>query len=161
LKRAKRYRLEDIGTVGRRETTVEIVDLQTKDLGALAGLFRQFWGESSAVEKMAVMLERLSDDPDYLLLAAKQDDVLVGFSMGIVCHTLYGDCRPFVVIEDFIVDREHRRKGIGTALMSAAERHAIRRSCTQLILVTEDERKDAHRFSAARGCSPATHRGFK
>jgi hypothetical protein len=62
---------------------VEIADLTKKDLDSLVKLFRQFWDESSAVEKMAVMFERLSEDPDYVLLAAKQDDVLVGFCMGI------------------------------------------------------------------------------
>ncbi len=140
---------------------MKIVNLTKNDLSVLAELFRQFWNESSAIENMAVMLERLSEDPDYVLLAAKKDDMLVGFCMGIVCQTLYGDCRPFMVIEDLIVDKEHQRKGIGTALMSAIERHAIRRDCLQVIFVTENDRKDAHSFYAAQGYSPATHKGFK
>jgi hypothetical protein len=57
---------------------LEIVNLIKKDLSALDELFRLFWNESSAVEKMAVMFERLSEHPDYVLLAAKQDDMLVG-----------------------------------------------------------------------------------
>jgi len=140
---------------------MEIVDLTKKDLSVLDELFRQFWDESSAVDNMAVMFERLSENPDYLLLAAKQDDMLVGFCMGIICQTLYGDCSPFMVIEDFIVDKEHRRTGIGAALMSAAEQHAIRRGCSQVIFVTENDRKDAHSFYEFQGYSPATHKGFK
>jgi len=132
-----------------------------KDLNALTELFRQFWDESSEVEKMAVMFERLSEDPDYALLAAKQNDILVGFCMGIVCQTLYGDCSPFMVIEDFIVGKEHRRTGIASALMSAAEQHAIRQGCSQVIFVTENDRKDAHGFYASQGYSPHTHKGFK
>ena len=51
----------------------------------LDGLFKQFWGESSEIDKkMAEMFDRLSRDKDYLLLAAKQNDVLVGFCMGVV-----------------------------------------------------------------------------
>ena len=137
------------------------MDLTKKDLSALAELFRQFWDESSAIENMAVMFERLSNDPNYVLLAAKQDDMLVGFCMGIVCQTLYGDCSPFMVIEDFIIDKEHRRTGIGTALMPAAEQHAIRRSCSQVIFVTENNRMGAHRFYASQGYSPVTHKCFK
>ena len=60
-----------------------------------------------------------SEDPDYVLLTAKQDDMLVGFCLGIVCHTLYGDCSSFMVIEDFIVDKKYRRRGIGLALLKA------------------------------------------
>ena len=87
---------------------MEIVNLTKKDLNSLAELFRQFWDESSAIENMAVMFERLPEDPNYVLLAAKQDDVLLGFCMGIVCQTLYGSCSPFMVIEDFVVDKEYR-----------------------------------------------------
>ena len=140
---------------------MEIVDLTKKDLSVLAELFTQFWDEPSVIENMAVMFKRLSEDPDYVLLAAKMDDMLVGFCMGIVCQTLYGDCSPFMVIEDFIVDKEYRRTGIGAALMSAAEQHAIRRGCSQVIFVTENDRKDAHCFYASQGYSPATHKGFK
>jgi ribosomal protein S18 acetylase RimI-like enzyme len=138
---------------------MEIEYLTEKDLNALAGLFMQFWGESSAVENMSVIFERLWQDPDYALLAAKQGDVLAGFCMRIVCQSLYGDCRPFMVIEDFIVDKEHRRTGIGTALLSAAERHAVRRGCSQVIFVTENDRRAAHSFYSARDYSPA--QGFQ
>jgi GNAT superfamily N-acetyltransferase len=140
---------------------MEIVDLRRMDLSALAELFRQFWDESSAVDNMAALFERLSEDRDYVLLAAKQDDILVGFCMGIVCESLYGDCSPFMVIADFIVDKVHRRTGIGAALMSAAERHAMRRGCSQVIFVTENARNAAHSFYAAQGYSPSTHKGFK
>jgi GNAT superfamily N-acetyltransferase len=110
---------------------------------------------------MAVMFERLSEDPNYVLIAAKQDDVLVGFCMGIVCQSLYGSCSPFMVIDDFVVNKEYRRRGIGTKLMSEAESHAIRRGCSQVIFVTENDRNDAHGFYAAQGYSPDAHKGFK
>ncbi|MCA1794828.1 MAG: GNAT family N-acetyltransferase [Desulfobacteraceae bacterium] len=84
----------------------------------------------------------------------KTNDVLVGFCMGVVCQSFYGDCSPFMVIEDFIVDKQHRRTGIGTALMSSAEHYAIGRGCSQAIFVTENEREDAYRFYESRGYSP-------
>jgi hypothetical protein len=33
--------------------------------------------------------------------------------MGILCEELYGQCRPFMAVEDVIVDQAHRRRGIG------------------------------------------------
>jgi GNAT superfamily N-acetyltransferase len=140
---------------------MEITNLKDKDLSALDGLFTQFWGESSDIHKMSEMFERLSRDKDYVLLAARQKDVLVGFCMVVVCQSLYGDCSPFMVVEDFIVDEQCRRTGIGTALMSSAEQYAIGRGCSQVILVTENDREDAHRFYESQGYSPGGHKGFK
>jgi hypothetical protein len=51
---------------------------------------------------MGPTFSRLTTNPAYLLLAAKQDDRLVGFAMGIVCEELYGNCKPFMAIEDLI-----------------------------------------------------------
>ncbi len=140
---------------------MEIADLKEQDLGSLSELFSQFWGESSVLESMVKTFARLSDDPDYVLLGAKQDGVLLGFCMGVVCRTLYGDCSPFMVIEDFIVDDKHRRAGIGSALMSTVEQRAVDRGCSQVLFVTENDRRDAHGFYAAQGYSPDTHKGFK
>lgn len=147
--------------IGRRKSNMEIMNLKENDLNALGELFEQFWGESSETDKMAKMFERLSLDKDYVLLTAKQHNVLVGFCMGVVCQTLYGNCSPFMVIEDCIVDEQHRRTGIGTALMISVEQHAIRRGCSQVIFVTEKERKDARGFYEAQGYSPGDHKGFK
>jgi GNAT superfamily N-acetyltransferase len=110
---------------------MEIKNLKDKDLSALDGLFRQFWGESSDIEKMAEIFERLSRDKDYILLAAKQNSMLAGFCMGIVCQSLYCDCRPFMVIEDFIVDKQHRRTRIETVMMSSVEHYAIARGSSR------------------------------
>ena len=65
------------------------------------------------------------------------------------------------MIEDFIVDKQRRRTGIGTALMSSTEQYAIRRGCSQVIFVAENDRKDAHGFYESQGYSPSDHKGFK
>jgi predicted N-acetyltransferase YhbS len=80
---------------------------------------------------------------------------------GIVCHELYGQCRPFMVVEDVIVDRDHRRRGIASDLMRTVERTAIARGCSHIIFVTEARRTDAHRFYQSLGYRADTHKGFK
>jgi len=81
--------------------------------------------------------------------------------MGIVCEELYGECRPFMVVEDVIVDQNHRRQGIGSLLMRELERRAIVRDCAYIIFVTEQDRTTAHAFYASLGYSPDKYRGFK
>ena len=140
---------------------MEILRLAEDDLAALAGLYKQFWGEDSCLEKMKATFRRLKDRPDYIFLAAKNDGRLVGSVLGIVCEELYGDCVPFMVVEDVIVDAEWRRKGIGSALMSELERLATELNCGYVIFVTEVERTDAQRFYESLGYRPDAYRGFK
>ena len=53
---------------------------------------------------MRATFRRLKDRPDYVFLGAKTDGRLVGSVLGIVCEELYGQCVPFMVVEDVIVD---------------------------------------------------------
>lgn len=140
---------------------MKIVELEAQDLPALAGLFQQFWNETSSLEKMQKTFSKLRGNQAYILLGAKDAGRLVGFAMGIICEELYGECEPFMVIEDVIVDRNQRRSGVGAALMSALEQFAVERNCCQVIFVTETERTEAVRFYSSMGYDPNLYTGFK
>lgn len=66
-----------------------------------------------------------------------------------------------MVVEDVIVDKAHRRMGIGSALMRELEQRAADAGCSYIIFVTESERTDAHRFSESLGYKSDASRGFK
>ena len=138
-----------------------IRQLQAADLPALARLYVQFWNERSSPEKMNATFARLRDNPDYFFLVAETDEEITGSLMGIVCEELYGECRPFMVIEDVIVDREFRQQGIGSALIRTIEAHAVSRNCNYIIFVSERERTDAVPFYRSLGYEPDSYRGFK
>jgi GNAT superfamily N-acetyltransferase len=140
---------------------MEIAELTESDLEALAGLYKQFWGEDSSLEKMHATFQRLRTNPNYIFLVARRDGRLAGSVMGIVCEELYGECRPFMVVEDVIVDKSYRRKGVGSQLMRKLERQATSRDCAYIIFVTENDRSDAIRFYETLGYSPDKYRGFK
>ena len=131
------------------------------DLAPLSKLFEQFWGEESSLEKMKLTFSRLKSNPAYILLTAKQDQKLIGFAMGVICEELYGDCNPFIVIEDLIVDKNHRRNGAGSALMRELEEYAIGFKCCQIIFVTESDREDAHQCYKSLGYDFEPYKGFK
>jgi GNAT superfamily N-acetyltransferase len=140
---------------------VEIRELREDDLVVLAELYRQFWNEDSSLEKMRATFRKLATRQDYIFLGAEIEGCLVGSAMGIVCEELYGDCRPFMVVEDVIVDKRHRRKGIGAMLMRELERFALEHNCGYILFVTEAERTDAHRFYESFGYKPDAYKGFK
>ncbi|MFA5892127.1 MAG: GNAT family N-acetyltransferase [Actinomycetota bacterium] len=148
-------------SVAMPAVSVRIEPLAEVDLPAVARLYEQFWGEPSDLERTRATLGHLQGDPDYLFLVAREGDEVVGTALGIVCHELYGDCRPFMVIEDFVVDAGSRRFGVGGALMEELEAAAAARGCSQVILVTEAERTDAVGFYESLGFESGPYRGFK
>ena len=140
---------------------MKITELIEHDLESLARLYKQFWNEESDVARMRAAFQRLASNPDYIFLVAKRDEQLVGSVMGIVCEELYGDCQPFMVVEDVVVDEENRRQGVGSRLMVELERLAANRGCSYIIFVTEQDRTAAHQFYESLGYSPNKYKGFK
>jgi len=140
---------------------MEIQKLEDNDIKTLSELFQQFWGEKSSIEKMRSTFLRLKENPAYILLTAKRNDTLIGFAMGIICEELYGECKPFMVIEDIIVDKSQRRTGAGSALMKELERYAVNYECCQIIFVTESDRTGAHQFYKSLDYKFEPYKGFK
>lgn len=140
---------------------MEIRDLNIDDIPQLALLYKQFWNEDSDIKKMQEQFSRLAQNSAYILLGAINGNVLVGSIMGIVCEELYGNCKPFLVVENMVVDSNVRKKGIGKALFTEMERNAREKECTQIILVTEANRLDACAFYETMGFHPTTNRGYK
>ncbi len=135
--------------------------LKEADLQALEKLYRQFWNEESDIETMKNKYQEIKNDSRYLLLAAVFEDKVVGSIFGVMCEELYGHCRPFLVMEDLIVDENYRGKGIGKALLREIEETGKKLKCSQILFVTETGRKEAISFYEKAGYSSETHIGFK
>lgn len=140
---------------------IKIRDMTAADLEPLAGLYREFWDEASDLAAMRRQFLRLAETNTHILLCAEQGGALAGSVMGVVCEELYGDCRPFLVVENMIVRRAFRRQGVGHALLAELESRARARGCTQMLLVTERTRPDACAFYEAEGFSAGAHMGYK
>jgi GNAT superfamily N-acetyltransferase len=131
------------------------------DIPQLAELYKQFWGEDSDIDKMKIKFIKLQKSDTHILLSAVEQNQLIGSVTGIVCEELYGDCRPFLVVEDMVVDKNKRKQGVGKALFSELERLAKNKNCTQIILVTESDRIDACSFYESMGFHPTANKGYK
>jgi len=138
-----------------------IRDLVMEDIEPLFYLYSQFWNETSNVQKMMGKFSQLQNNDAYILLCAEEDEKPVGSIMGIVCEELYGDCNPFLVVENMVVDKDYRRMGVGKALFIELEKRAKARDCTQVILVTETDRKGACSFYESLGFHPTANKGYK
>ena len=139
---------------------MNIRDIKENDLLQISKLYYQFWGEVSDVNKMKEQLQHIKAEDNYIILVCDDDGEIIGSVMGVICRELYGDCRPFLVVENMIVDKERQHQSIGTQLLTELEIKAKERNCTQMILVTEKDRKDACAFYEKFGFSQNTT-GYK
>ncbi len=90
-----------------------IREMITDDIPQLEQLYRQFWNAESCAETMNRQFTKLQKKDNYIFISAIENNKLFGSVMGILCEELYGDCKPFLVLENMIVDKNYRNKGIG------------------------------------------------
>jgi len=118
------------------------------DAGEIAQLTTQLGydlTEADAADRLSRLL--LRDDQQFFV--ADVDGRAVGWVH--VLFAEYVDAEAFVVIGGLVVDRNHRRLGIGRALMDRAEVWATERGCSMVRLTSSATRTAAHRFYEGLG----------
>jgi len=124
-------------------TPVTIRAARASDAGEIAQLTTQLGydlTEADAADRLSRVL--LRDDQQFFV--ADVDGRAVGWVH--VVFAEYVDAEAFVVIGGLVVDRNHRRLGIGRALMDRAEVWAKERGCAVVRLTSSATRNAAHRF---------------
>ncbi|MDC6363636.1 MULTISPECIES: GNAT family N-acetyltransferase [Flavobacteriaceae] len=138
-----------------------IRNLKTEDINDVARLYALFWNDKMHIAKMKEKFGQISENPDYIFLCAEKNGTVIGTIQGIVCEEIYGDCTPFLVMENFVVDKDHRGKGIGGNLFNELEKIGKEKGCSQIIFITETDRKETIAFYKKLGFDPISHKGFK
>jgi GNAT superfamily N-acetyltransferase len=119
-----------------------IRDARPGDADHVAALLDDL-GYPASPAQAAARLERLMADPASRVLVAEVDGAVVGL---VATHLVprLDDDRPSCRVLAMVTARRHRRAGIATALMAAAERDAQARGACRLGLSSGDWRPDAH-----------------
>ena len=121
---------------------------RVEDAAAVAALVSQL-GYDAAPQDVSGRLARLLARDDQRFVVAEAGGRLLGWVH--VQLAEYVESGTFAVIGGLVVDRAHRRQGIGAALMAEAESWARARGCTVMRLWSSTTRAPAHRFYAGLG----------
>jgi len=116
---------------------------RASDAAAIAQLTTQL-GYDLTHADAADRLSRILLRQDQQFFVADVDGLAVGW-----VHVVFTDTsmpKRFAAIAGLVVDRDHRRLGIGRALVDRAEIWARDRGCSILRLASSATRKAAHRF---------------
>ncbi|HNW30054.1 MAG TPA: GNAT family N-acetyltransferase [Spirochaetota bacterium] len=139
-----------------------VTEITEGDLTGLAGLYEQLANKPVNRSAMKETFEKIRESGDYYLLGAKAEgNLLVGTAMAVVCHDMVKECRPFMILENFIVDRDWRRRGVGSLLMREAEAIGRERNCLFVQFCSSSFRTGAHAFYRESGYDPGEVKGFR
>ena len=107
-------------------------------------------GEPLSADVQRRLISGLREQPTALVLLAFDGEQAVGIA---VCFFGYSTFRasPLLNIHDLAVVPEHRRRGIGRALLEAVEARARERKCCKLTLEVLEKNATARRVYASFG----------
>jgi GNAT superfamily N-acetyltransferase len=126
--------------------------LESNDLNGLKHLYEDaFEGSLTDINKMIDTYNKIKDDPQYIILCAKTDGIVVGSVLGIFCSELFGQCNPFMVLEDVAVLKNYRRQGIAKQLLQSIESYAKTMNCSMILFVSSEHRTGAHQLYESLG----------
>ena len=141
---------------------IVVDEIREEDLPRLAALYEQLSMKPVDPRAMKETFMRIRESDDYYLLCARDGGGMpIGTVMGVICHDLVGECRPFMVMENFIVDGEWHRKGVGSLLIRRIEEIGRVRNCLFVQFCSSSFRTGAHEFYRQSGYDPDEVRGFR
>ncbi len=105
------------------------------------------------------LYEAIVADPGQHLFLAEDGGRLVGSAHLLVLRHFDRSLSRSAVVEGVIVARDHRRGGVGAALMRAAAGAARASGCYKLDLTSNMARRGAHRFYSRLGWK-RSHYGY-
>jgi len=136
--------------------------LTYENLKGLKSLYEEaFEGSTTDYDGMVEIYNKIKDDPNYIILCIKNEDEIVGSVVGIVCNELFGNCLPFLVVENIAVFKKYRRMRIAKQLLERLEEFAIQRQCTTILFVSSEHRTGAHKLYESLGYGVDKVNGYR
>ena len=113
--------------------TVTIRGVRPEDRGEWLRMRRALWGDCPDEQQAREIDELLASDADEVFVAERPEGGLCGFLEAAIRPWAIGcELRPVGYIEGWYVDADLRRRGVGRALVEAAEAWASSRGCRQM-----------------------------
>ena len=113
------------------------------------------------MQQLAGIVEQYNQRKDAYLMAAfdEETSAMCGTMLGIIFPDYCGDCKPLMIIENVVVHKDYRTKGIGKLMFDEIEKWGKSHNVNYALLCSDMEREGAHQFYQAIGCKEV--KGFK
>jgi GNAT superfamily N-acetyltransferase len=137
---------------------LEIRSARRGDFPAVLSILSQMHEEASLDEapSKTAFCEILESPSRAILVAVDKGTVVATVDLFVMANMTRGG-RPWAGIENLVVDAEHRRSGIGRALMEIVVDIAREQGCYKLQLVSHHRRNAAHDLYRQIGFDAPVH----
>ena len=140
---------------------MHIRKLVDRDLDALLSLYAHLFAEDDPLpgrERVLAVWQQIQASPSLQVLGLEIDGILVASCTLTITPNLTRGTRPYGQIENVVTHRDHRRRGLGRALMRRALEIAWMERCYKVMLMTG--RSDVHGFYEGCGFRKDIKTGF-
>jgi GNAT superfamily N-acetyltransferase len=127
-----------------RTVETSVRDARHDDADAMSRLCTQL-GYPWPADVMPLRLARLQNDPNARVFVAAADDGPIGLATVHLRHMLNHET-PIAQLTLLVVDESRRSRGVGRALVDAAERWAREKGSHRIVVTTALQRAEAHAF---------------
>jgi len=139
-----------------KDVDVTVRTVEAADANALADLVTQLGYETRASE-MEMRMEAILANKNYATLVAVNKGEVCGM-IGTFTRYTYEHNSPSAIIMALVVSEKMRGRGVGHALIAAAEKNLAERNIRRVAVLARFERKEAHEFYEKLGY---TRNGFR
>jgi GNAT superfamily N-acetyltransferase len=136
-----------------------IREAEPKDQAAIQHLY-EILAPGAPVKVFPERIEEIGKDPNQFLFVYEENGVVLGTVMLVICLSAMFGAQPFGLIEHFVVDEKSRRQGIGSKLTDYAIQVCRAKKCTRVMLLSNADRREAHRFYEHKGFDGSKKKGF-
>lgn len=126
---------------------LEIAKATTADIPFILKLYAQIDNdETLSLDKANRIFSKFGIYPNYSLYVAKIADKIIGTFELLIMDNLAHKGAPSGIVEDVVVDKDYRSKGIGKKMMEYAKDVCQKNGCYKLTLSSNIHRDIAHKF---------------
>ena len=132
---------------------------RASDSPAIDALYVELTGDN-AVRVLPERIDSVHSDARTCLLVAEVDGYVCGTAHVSLCSDVMYGSQPFAVVENIVVARGARARGIGKRLMAHVESFCLDQDCSKIMLLSSASRVEAHAFFEKAGFAGDKKRGF-
>ena len=137
--------------------------IQDSDLNNLIALYSHLNPKDDTLptqDKVISVWHEFLDNPIINCFVAEKDGILVASCTLVIVPNLTRGCRPYGLIENVVTHSDYQHQGIGKAIINYTLDYAWQQHCYKVMLMSNSNRHEAHRFYQACGFSSDQKQAF-
>jgi len=104
-----------------------------------------------SMEDCRRVFSEISEIPGHELVVAEESGNVIGTLVLLIVPNLSHGALPWALVENMVVTRSYRHRGVGKSLMEYALQRARNAGCYKTTLSSNKKRRGAHRFYLSVG----------